>query len=117
MNDKMTKIECLNKKYNILYAEYIDINSQKKEVYGEIGNLPYKGLYTNLLGTNEKIINLIHIVENNSEFEDWKQGDLSALIFKSCGKMVCLFFCSDKNGLEDFEYSKQIFGEYKSLLV
>lgn len=113
----MTKLEELNKKYNILYAEYIDINSLEKEIYGDLSNLPYQGLYTNLLGTKEKVTNLIHIVGNNSEFEDWKQGELTTLIFKSQEKMICLFWCSDKKGLEDFEYTKQIFEEYKSLFT
>ena len=113
----MKNIEEFYKKYNILYVECIEISSQKKEIYGDINDLPYQGMYTNLLGTSEKINNLIRMVEKNSGFEDWKQGNLTALIFKSQEKMVCMFFCSDKMGLEDFEYSKEIFEEYNRWVV
>lgn len=102
-------------KYNILYSESINIYTREKEIYGSVEELPYKGLYLSLLGTKDKADDLLCLVSEGTEPYTWKQGNLTALIFKDDIKVVCMFYCSDKKGLEAFEYSNQIYEEYKKI--
>lgn len=91
-----TKRKELYEKYNIIYEEIIGITNRTKEVHGDLNDLPYQGLYSYLLGTDEKIKNFVHMFENQDEPQTWKQGNLTLLGFKQ-------------------KYSQKIVEEYKIL--
>ena len=79
--------------YNV---EIINTNNLERWTYGNIDDLPYKGLYLNLLDDENKVRNLIGMVEADDEPQTWRQGDLALLVFRREEKLVCMFYCTSK---------------------
>lgn len=104
------------KKFNIIYMEMIDCINLKRDVYGSIEKLPYKGLYTNLLDDENKIKNLIMTVEKDNEPYTWRQGEMVALVYKNNTGLVCMFYITEKKGLESYQLSQCIFEYCKKIL-
>lgn len=110
------EIEQFCKKNKIIYIERIERDNFNRNVYGDINDLPYKGLYMNLLEDNIKINSLIKTIENDNELHTWRQGNLIALVFLCPKLLVCLFGISEKKGLESLEYSQKVFQEYVNMM-
>lgn len=98
---------------NILYAEVINLSDLSKDTYGDINSLPYKGLYSNLLG-DDKITNLPSFF-GKAKYETWRQGKLTALAFRETDTLVVLFYCTDKQGIESQQYAKELFTKCHNL--
>lgn len=69
----------------------------------------------NLLGDENKIRNLIGMFETDTELQTWKQGKLTLLVFKKQMNLVCMFYITEKKGVESLEYSKSIFLRYSKI--
>ena len=61
-----TDINEICKEFNVIYMEIINVVDLRKRVCGKIEELPYKGLYLNLLGDETKIRNLIRMFETGT---------------------------------------------------
>lgn len=110
-----TDINEICKEFNVIYMEIINVVDLRKRVCGKIEELPYKGLYLNLLGDETKIRNLIRMFETDNEPQTWRQGKLTLLVFKEQTNLVCMFYVTEKNGVESFEYSQSIFKHYREI--
>lgn len=116
VRENMNKaIEEICKEFNITYVEIINVVDFRKWTCGKIEELPYKGLYLNLLGDENKIRNLIGMFETDTEPQTWKQGKLTLLVFKKQMNLVCMFYITEKKGVESLEYSKSIFLRYSKI--
>ena len=88
------------------------MNIMTKEIFGDINNLPYKGLYTNLLGDDCKIFDLSQMLRNGGKpYYTWRQGNIVAMCFLKLNNLTCLFYYSEMKGIESFNYSKIVFDE------
>lgn len=101
-------IEQICKDFNILYAEIINVDSMEKQIWGDIDALPYKGLYKNLLSNEGTIKNLADSFEKEDKPQTWRQGKLVLAVFKKQTDLVCMFYVTEKTGLESFEYAESI---------
>lgn len=109
------EIDQICKEFNIIYMEIINITDLEKDVCGKFEALPYKGLYSNLLGNEAEIRNLIGMFEMDNDPHTWRQGDLVLLVFKNQTNLVCVFYVTNKKGLESFEYSQNIFRRFSEI--
>lgn len=105
------------KEFNIIYMEIINNIDIERRVYGNFEKLPYKGLYFNLLGDETKIHNLMEMFKEDSEPQTWRQGNMVALSYKKQEKLICMFYVTEKKGLESFKYSQSIFERCKEIVI
>lgn len=103
------------KEFNMTYIEIINTNNLERWTYGNIDDLPYKGLYLNLLDDENKVRNLIGMVEADDEPQTWRQGDLALLVFRREEKLVCMFYCTSKRGIESYQYEQEIFSRFQEI--
>ena len=103
-------------KYHIIYVEIIDTSHMTRESWGNINHLPYKGLYNSLLGDDDQIDNLLHMLKNGNEpYQTWRQGNSVGLCFIQQNHLICLFYNSEKRGIESFNYSQEVFDSFSTL--
>lgn len=109
------EIDQMCKEFNIIYMEIINIANLERWVCGKFEELPYKGLHLNLLDDEIKIRNLIEMFDKDEELHTWRQGDMVLLVFRKQTYLVCVFYVTDKKGLESFQYSQNIFSRFKEI--
>lgn len=100
--------------YNVIYLE---IYKSKVRVakYGDIENLPYKGLYQELIGDENKIQNLFMSIKNDMRFQTWRQGSLVAMAIRCQTMWICMFYINEKKGIEGMEVSQKIYDKVSEL--
>ncbi len=103
------------KKYHIIYMERIQISSMMRESCGDRNDLPYQGLYTDLLGDESSVDALLQWLKKTEKpYGTWRQGTMVALCFFSDDTLLCVFYCTDKKGIEALHESKTVFEAFKS---
>lgn len=78
--------------------------------FGNIEKLPYKGLFQEIIGDNEKKNTILLSIEK--EFGTWRQGDLVLVVTRVEKRLYSMFFLNHKKGLAGMEISRNLFEQF-----
>ena len=97
---------------NIIYFEEYDSVTKNIDSFGNIEKLPYKGLFQEIIGDNERNNTILLSIEKEKEFGTWRQGDLVLVVTRVEKRLYSMFFLNHQKGLAGMEISRTLFEQF-----
>mgnify|MGYP001650107248 CR=1 FL=1 len=97
---------------NIIYFEEYDSVTKNIDSFGNIEKLPYKGLFQEIIGDNERKNTILLSIEKEKEFGTWRQGDLVLVVTRVEKRLYSMFFLNHQKGLAGMEISRNLFEQF-----